>query len=296
MKSKKKRLRIRSTGDKIFDVVNGIILVLVVLVTVYPFWNVVVGSLSSMAHIIRGGFLLWPDGLHFDAYEQVFRNSLIPTAYRNTFIVTIGGTLVSMVLTIIGAYVLSLRNLPGRKWITLFFVFTMWFSGGLVPTYLVVVNLHMIDTLWSLFLPTAISTYNMVLLRNFFQSVPDSLFEAASIDGETVPGYLVHILLPLSGAGIATIAMFYAVGYWNDYFKSMIYIRNNKLWPMQTVLRQVLQTSQFNTLMYDDSSQSLAAETLKDAMIVVTVLPILLVYPFIQKYFVKGIMVGSLKG
>ena len=140
------------------------------------------------------------------------------------------------------------------------------------------------------------STYNLVLMRNFFQSVPDSLYEAASIEGETLVGYLLHILLPLSGAAIATIALFYAVGYWNDYFKSLIYIRDNTLWPMQTVLRQALQTAQFNTMMYDDSAQTLASETLKDAMIVVTVVPILCVYPFVQKYFVKGVMVGSLKG
>ena len=172
----------------------------------------------------------------------------------------------------------------------------MLFSGGLVPTYLVVSELELLDTLWALILPSAVSTYNLVLMRNFFQSVPDSLYEAASIEGETLVGYLLHILLPLSGAAIATIALFYAVGYWNDYFKSLIYIRDNNLWPMQTVLRQALQTAQFNTMMYDDSAQTLASETLKDAMIVVTVVPILCVYPFVQKYFVKGVMVGSLKG
>ena len=152
-----------------------------------------------------------------------------------------------MVLTILGAYVLTIKKLPGRTAITFFFVFTMLFSGGLVPTYLVVSELELLDTLWALILPSAVSTYNLVLMRNFFQSVPDSLYEAASIEGETLVGYLLHILLPLSGAAIATIALFYAVGYWNDYFKSLIYIRDNNLWPMQTVLRQALQTAQFNT-------------------------------------------------
>lgn len=289
--------KMRKSGwDRAFNAVNALTMVLVLVVTLYPFWYVLVGSVSSIGHLVKNGFVLWPDGLHWDAYEQVFRNNLIPTAYRNTIIVTLGGTALSMVLSIMGAYALSLKKLPGRKGITMFFVFTMLFSGGLVPTYLVVSELGLIDSLWALILPGCVSTYNMVLLRNFFQSIPEDLYEAASIDGETMLGYMVKILLPLSGAAIATVTLFYAVGYWNDYFKSLIYIRDNQLWPMQTVLRQVLQTSQFNTMMYDDAAQTLAAETLKDAMIVISVLPILCVYPFVQRYFVKGVMVGSLKG
>ena len=169
---------------------------------------------------------------------------------------------------------------------TFFFVFTMMFGGGLVPTFLVVSSLGMIDTLWALIIPGAISTYNMILLRNFFQSVPESLYEAASIDGESLPGYVFHILLPLSGAALATITLFYAVGYWNDYFSSIIYIRNNRLWPMQTVLRQVLQTAQMNSMMLRRREEGrFAPETMKDAMIVVTMIPILFVYPFVQKLF-----------
>ncbi len=290
MKIKKKPV------DYAFEGVNVLLMLLVLVCTLYPFWYVLVGSVSSVGHLIKNGFVLWPDGLNLDAYQQVFRNNLIPTAYRNTIFITLVGTAISMVLTILGAYVLTIKKLPGRTAITFFFVFTMLFSGGLVPTYLVVSELELLDTLWALILPGAVSTYNLVLMRNFFQSVPDSLYEAASIEGETLVGYLLHILLPLSGAAIATIALFYAVGYWNDYFKSLIYIRDNNLWPMQTVLRQALQTAQFNTMMYDDSQQTLASETLKDAMIVVTVVPILCVYPFVQKYFVKGVMVGSLKG
>lgn len=279
-----------------FQVVNTILMSVIVIVMLYPFWYVLVGSFSSVGHLIENGFVLWPDGFHFDSYRQVFRNSLIPTAYRNTIIITLRGTAISMVLTILGAYVLSIRNLPGKKALTIFFVLTMLFNGGLVPTYLVVSKLKLIDSLWSLILPSAISTYNMVLMRNFFQSVPDELYEAACIDGESMMGYLIHVLLPLSKASIATITMFYAVAYWNDYFKSLIYIRDSALWPMQTVLRQALQTAQFNTMMYEDAAQSLSTETLKDAMIIVSVLPILCVYPFVQKYFVKGVMVGSLKG
>lgn len=291
-----KGLKTTSRGDLAFHIVNMVIMAFVVVVTLYPFWYVFVGSFSSVGHLVKNGFVLWPDGLHFDAYKQVFRNSLIPTAYRNTIIVTLAGTAISMVLTILGAYVLSIKNLPGRKGLTIFFILTMLFNGGLVPTYLVVSGLKLIDSLWALMLPSAVSTYNMVLMRNFFQSVPDELYEVACIDGESMTGYLIHILLPLSKASIATITMFYAVAYWNDYFKSLIYIRDSTLWPMQTVLRQALQTAQFNTMMFEDAAQSLSTETLKDAMIVVSVLPILCIYPFVQKYFVKGVMVGSLKG
>lgn len=280
----------------LFDYINIVIMLLIALVTLYPFWYVFVASFSSMVHLIKNGFVLWPDGFHFDAYRQVFRNNLIPTAYRNTIIVTIGGTTISMILSIFGAYALSFRKLPGRGGLTFFFVFTMLFGGGLIPTYLVVSSLGLIDTLWALILPGAISTYNMVLLRNFFQSIPEEIYEAATIDGENIWGYLWHILLPLSGASIATISMFYAVGYWNAYFNAVIYIRTQELWPMQYLLRQVLQTSMYESIMYDNWVNTLPTEVLKDAMIVITVLPILIVYPFIQKYFVKGVMVGSLKG
>lgn len=286
----------KKASDHVFNVMIYVIMTMILIVTLYPFWYVVVGSVSSMGHLIKNGFVLWPDGIHLDAYEQVFRNDLVPTAYRNTLIVTIGGTALSMLLTIIGGFVLSIKKLPGRSALTLFFVFTMMFSGGLVPTYLVVSKLGMIDSLLALIVPGAVSTYNMILMRNFFQSVPESLYEAASIDGENLPGYVFHILLPLSGAAIATITLFYAVGYWDEYFGSIIYIRNNRLWPMATVLHKVLQTAQLDTLMYDDAKKGVAAETMKDAMIVVTMVPILCVYPFVQKHFVKGVMVGSIKG
>ena len=286
----------RNLGEKTFDIVNAVLLFIVLLCTLYPFWYVLVSSVSSIGHLIKNGFILWPDGLHWEAYEQLFRNTLIPTAYRNTIIVTLAGTAISMCLSIMGAFVLSIKKLPGHGFFTVLVVFTMLFGGGLIPTYLLVNNLGLVDSLWALMIPGAISAYNVILMRNFFQSVPTSLYEAASIDGISLFGYLIRILLPLSGATIATITLFYAVGYWNDYFSSLIYIRKQNLWPMQTVLRQILMTSQFNTMVYDDASQPLAPETVKNAMIVISVLPIICVYPFLQKYFVKGIMVGSLKG
>lgn len=295
MKAKKNRI-VKKPGERIFDAANVAFMCIIVFLMLYPFWYVICTSFSSIAHVIKNGFIFYPDGIHLDAYEQIFRNNLVPTAYRNTLIITAGGTVLSMALTILGASVLSIKSLPGRTGITMYFVFTMLFGGGLVPTFLVVNQLDLIDTLWALVLPSAISAYNMVLMRNFFQSVPNELYESAQLDGIRLSGYIFKILVPLSAPAIATISMFYAVSYWNAYFNSVIYIRSSDLWPMQMVLRQVLMTNAFTTMMYDDSSQTLASETLKNAMIVITVIPIVCVYPFIQKYFVKGIMTGSLKG
>ncbi len=283
-------------GDRAFNAFLTVIMTLVVIVMLYPFWYVLVSSLSTLFHVQNTTFILLPDGLHFEAYEQVLRNELVPNAYLNTITITIGGTLISMALTILGSFVLSRRDLPGRNIMMLFVVITMLFNGGLVPLYLLVNNLSMLNTLWSLILPTCINTYNMVILRNFFQATPTALFEAATLDGANVRTYLVRVLLPLSGSALATITLFYAVGYWNAYYYSLIFITKRDLWPMQAVLRQVLMSNDFQSMMYDDGVQNLPSEMLKDAMIVVTALPIICVYPFIQRYFVKGVMVGSLKG
>ncbi len=283
-------------GDRIFDIFNIVLMALVFIATLYPFWYIAVASVSSIDHIIGNTFLLWPNGFHWDAYKQVFRNDLIPVAYCNTIFVTVVGTALSMTLSIIGAYVLSVRDLPGRTGLTFFVVFCMLFGGGMVPYYLVVSATGLINSIWSLIIPGCISSYNVILLRNFFQNVPQGLYEAAVIDGIRPTGYLFRILLPLSTAVIATVTLFYAVSYWNDYFTSILFIRDRTLWPVQRVLREALLTAEFNNMMYEDARQTQPPETIKNAMIVVAVLPILCVYPFIQKYFVKGVMIGSMKG
>ncbi len=285
-----------SVSDRIFTIINTVFMLIVLVITLYPFWYIAVASVSSIDHIIGNTFLLWPNGLRWDAYQQVFRNDMIPTAYVNTLFVTVAGTALSMLLSILGAYVLSIRNLPGRTALTFFVVFTMLFGGGMIPYYLIVNYTGLIDTIWSLFVPCCVSAYNVILLRNFFQNVPEGLYEAAMIDGVRPTGYLFRILLPLSTAALATVTLFYAVGYWNDYFTSILFIRNRDLWPMQRILREALLTAQFNTMMYDDARHTQPPETIKNAMIVIAVVPILCVYPFVQKYFVKGIMVGSMKG
>ena len=283
------------TGEAVFRVINGCIMLLVVIATLYPFWYIVVCSFSSITHIISDPIIFWPDGLHLEAYKQIFRNNLIPNAYGVTIFVTLCGTAISMILTILGAFVLSRRNLPGRTGMTFFVVFTMLFNGGLVPTYLTVNSLKLTNTIWALIIPSAISTYNLVIMRNFFKGVPESLYEAAAIDGISHTGYLIRILLPLSVPSIATITLFYAVSYWNSYFNSIIYIHDSHLWPMQTVLRQILMAGQYEML-FDDGGRSIPSEMMKDAMIVITAMPSICVYPFLQKYFVKGIVLGSVKG
>ncbi|MBQ9196665.1 MAG: carbohydrate ABC transporter permease [Clostridia bacterium] len=288
--------RALSRSEKTFRVLNALLMTVIMAIMVYPFWYVIVCSFSSLSHIQNSTFILWPDGLHLEAYKQVFRNELVPRAYMNTIFITVVGTALSIFLTILGAFCLSRRGLPGHTAMTVFVVFTMLFNGGLIPTYLLVRRLGMLNTLWSVIVPTAINTYNMVIMRNFFSAVPPELEEAATIDGASQRQYLLRILLPLSGASIATITLFYAVDYWNAYFYSLIYITKRQLLPMQAILRQVLMTTEIETLMYDAAVQTLPSEMLKDAMIVVTALPIICLYPFIQRYFVKGVMVGSLKG
>lgn len=288
--------QVRSRADNIFNVFNTIFMIFILICTLYPFWYVIVCSFSSISHVTNSVVLLWPDGIHLDAYQQVFRNNLVPVAYGNTLFITLIGTAISMFLTSLSAFVLSRSELPGNKVMTLFAVFTMLFNAGLVPFYLQVRDLGLLNSRWSLILPFALSTYNTVILRNFFKSVPNALYEASAIDGSSYIGYFFRILLPLSLPSIATITLFYAVSYWNAYFYSILFLTDRALYPIQAILRQILMSSEFNTLLYDDGSQNLASEMLKCAMIVITALPIICVYPFLQRYFVKGIMVGSLKG
>ena len=282
--------------ERLFEISNGLIMLLVLVCTLYPFWYIIVCSLSSIKHVMGSNFILWPDGLHLEAYQQVFRNNLVPVAYRNTFFVVLTGTALSMVLTVLGAFVLSRKNLPGRKAMTLFVIITMLFNGGLIPFYLTVRELKLLNTIWALILPTALSTYNMIIMRNGFSQVPESLFESASIDGARMTGYLVRILIPITMPTLATITLFYAVTYWNAYFHAIVFIQDKALWPIQAILREVIMASMLNNMLFDESVFNIPTETMKNAMIVVAVLPIVCVYPFVQRFFVKGIIVGSLKG
>lgn len=288
--------QVRTKADIIFNAFNTVFMILILICTLYPFWYVVACSFSSISHVTNSVILLWPDGIHMEAYQQVFRNDLVPVAYGNTIFITVVGTIVSMILSSVSAFVLSRSELPGQKAFTLFVVFTMLFNAGLVPFYLQVRDLGLLNSRMSLIWPFAISTYNTIILRNFFKSVPNTLYEAASIDGSSYFRYFLQILLPLSMPSLATITLFYAVSYWNGYFHSLIFITDRTLHPIQAILRQILMSSEFNNLLYDDGTQNLPSEMLKCAMIVVTALPIICIYPFMQRFFVKGVMVGAVKG
>ena len=231
------------------------------------------------------------------AYTFLFsKGSIIGTAYKNTIIATVVGTILCVISVGLYAYPISRKDFRWRNVFTFISFFTMLFNAGLVPFYLLVRDVGLLDTRWSLILPFAVSTYNTIIMRNFFQGVPNALYEAASIDGCSYFKYFLRILLPISLPSIATICLFYAVSYWNAFFSSILFITDRTKYPIQAILRQILMSSEFNTLLYDDAAQSMPSEMLKCAMIVITALPIICVYPFLQRYFVKGVMVGSLKG
>ncbi len=290
-----------ASGDRLFDAINYIILSIVLLLVLYPLVYVVSASFSSTNAVLSGRVWLWPVEFSLDGYKAVFKNKMVLTGFLNTFIYTAIGTLVNVILSIMAAYPLSRKDFKGRNFFMLMLVFTMMFNGGLIPSYLVVKNLGMIDTIWSMVIPVALSVWNVIIMRTYFQvTLPSELLEAAQMDGCTDIKFLIRIVLPLSGPIIAVIALFYAVGHWNQYFNALIYLKSAKLYPLQLVLRDILIQNEVNIDMLGDAKTAAARqglrELLKYSLIVVSSLPLLAVYPFIQKYFVKGVMLGSIKG
>ncbi len=293
----KRRIR-RSFGDKAFDVVNAVILLLIVVATIYPFLYVLYASFSDPARFAsHTGVLLHPLGFETRAYKAVFENQNILTGYKNTFFYVVAGTTVSMIITTLSAYVLSRKGYKLKGVLNFMAVFTMFFSGGLIPFYLQVNNLGLADTRWALIFPSAMTTYNMIVMRTAFSSIPESLEESARIDGAQDFTILFRIVMPLSLPTVAIIILFYGVSKWNAWFYAMVFLRDRQLYPLQLILREILvlsSTSDMVTDMY--ANKDLFSETIKYATIIVATVPILCVYPFIQKYFVKGIMIGAVKG
>lgn len=284
-----------SLPRRIFLVVNIVILLLVSAVMLYPVIYVISCSFSSEQALLQGRVFLWPVRPHLKAFEKVFVYPNLLVSYRNTIVYTLAGTALNLFLTTCGAWALCQKKMPGRRFLTLMCTFTMFFSGGMIPTFLVIKDLGMLDSIWAILCPGAVSTYNMILMRTFFQSIPDSLTEAAELDGCSDFGILFKIVLPLSMASLMTIGMFYAVAHWNGYFNAMLYLSTPEKFPLQIILRQVVLESQIveNSSSAADSNM---AEGIKYATIVVAMVPMLCVYPFVQRYFVKGVMVGSVKG
>jgi putative aldouronate transport system permease protein len=285
-----------TTAMRVFRAVNVVVLGGFALICVLPFLNVLGSSFATPGELATRSFVVIPETFTLDAYRYILSTSTIFRALGVSVFVTAMGTFVSLLLTSFMAYALSKPYLRGRRVINFLVIFTMLFSGGMIPTFIVVQNLGLIDSLWALILPVAINAFNFVIMRSFFQAIPDSLEEAARIDGCSDLGVFLRIVLPLSLASIATIGLFYAVGYWNTYQNAILYINDSEKWPIQVLLRQiVIVASGMNA---DASVVDVVppAQSVKMAVIVVATLPMLLVYPFIQRYFVKGALIGSVKG
>lgn len=295
---KKRRLIKKSLGSKITNILIYTIIFIASFICVVPFLFTISASISSPSDILTRKFFIIPHSFDLTTYKYLFSSNTLIRSMGVSALLTIVGTIISMSLSILTAYPLSKAHLKGRGIIQAMIVFTMLFSGGMIPTYLLVSSLHLTNTLWSLWLPNAISAYNMILLRNFFSQLPSELEEAAKIDGCGYLKTLIRIVIPLSLPAIATFSLFYAVGYWNSFFDAMLYLDNDKLWPIQVWLRQIVIMSSGG--FSDNASLSdisvMPTQNVSYAVIVFATLPILVVYPFIQKFFTKGLMVGSVKG
>ena len=302
MRKQKNANRIRlSTSDRILDTVVMTMLIIFLLIILYPLIFIVSSSFSSGQAVSSGKVLLWPVDFSIEGYRLVFDYDIVWTGYKNTIFYTVVGTTLNVIVTILAAYPLSRRNMQGRDIYATIFMIPMFIGGGLIPTYLLMSNLKLTNTPFVILLSGLFSIYNMVIMRTFFQnSVPADLHEAAKIDGITDIGYLLKILLPLSKPVLAVIALYYAVGHWNNYFTGLIYLRDRDLMPLQLVLRDILTATQIDSSMVGNAEEIAAmigaSDVMKYSLIIVSTVPILVLYPFIQKFFEKGVMLGSVKG
>ncbi|HZG58130.1 carbohydrate ABC transporter permease [Paenibacillus sp.] len=292
-------LRKYSLPDIIFNSTMYLSVTVVTFLCMFPFLNTVANAFSSNTAIQSGLVVLWPVEFQFDAMNTVLTDETVIRSLFVTVFITIVGTALNLLFTIITAYPLSRRDLKGRAYFMNYMIITMLFSGGMIPSFLLVKELGLLDKLWALIIPSLISAFNVIIMKTFMQGLPDELREAAIVDGCGNIKYLVRVVLPLSGASLATIGLFYAVGHWNSYFSAVLYIENPDLHTLQVKLRNILLLSQMNTsieLLQIENQLDVIKESLKSAVVVFATAPILIVYPFLQKYFVKGAMLGSVKG
>lgn len=289
----------RSLGERIFELFNILLMMLLCMIMLYPILYVLFASFSDAAELIKhSGLLLKPVGFTTQAYKFVAKNPMVLRGYANTLIVLVCGVSLNLVLTSLGAYFLSRKNVKLKRPITLMIIFTMYFSGGMIPLYFTVKDLGLLDSYLAMILPVALSTYNMIIMRTSFESIPTSIEEAARIDGAGHMTILCKIILPLSKAVIAVIIMYYAVSHWNSWFNAMLFINDRKKFPLQLVLREILIQNDTSNMMQmvGIGEQSMISETIKYAVIIVSTVPILCIYPFVQKHFVQGVMIGAVKG
>lgn len=293
-------MRDKSRGYRIFTVLNYLLLTVIAAVCLYPFYYVVVASVSDPDALVRhAGLLTHPlKEITLDGYRMILSNHRVFSGYRNTLIVLAVGLVFNMTLTVLGAYVLSLKQLMLRKPLTIIVIFTMYFSGGLIPAYLNVQSLGMMDSLWALILPGAVNTSNLIIMRSAFYTVPDSLSEAAEMDGANHLQILVRVMLPLVRPTLAVLVLYYGVSHWNAWFNASIYLRSDSKYPLQLVLRNILINSDSQDMMADIPAAYSPQVMLliKYALIVVSSVPILCIYPFLQRFFQKGVMIGAVKG
>lgn len=304
LKKSNASINLLTVSDRIFLIFNNLFLSFVFLVVTYPLIYILSCSFSSTSAILEGKVWLFPVDVTLIAYEAIFESKYIMTGYLNTIIYTSIGTVINVIMTILAAYPLSRKDFKARNVILFFFTFTMFFSGGLIPSYILINKLGLQNTLWVMVLPGALSVWNTIITRTFFQStIPDELLDAANIDGCSDFQYVTRIVLPLSGAIIAVNVLFYSVGHWNAFFNAFLYLNNKRLYPLQLVLRDILIMNEVNQNIQVSSEVLVELEKrealtmlLKYAVIIVASLPMMIIYPFVQKYFIKGVMIGSIKG
>jgi multiple sugar transport system permease protein/putative aldouronate transport system permease protein len=290
-----------SAEDKVLYSVSSFCLCILVIIVAYPLIYVISSSFSSGRAVSAGRVVLWPVEPSLEGYRTAFSYRAVMLGYRNTIIYTVAGTIINVAMTLMAAYPLSRRTFHARKFYMTLFIITMFFSGGLIPLYILIVQLKLINTIWALVLPGAISTYNMIITRTFFlNTIPTDMIEAAQIDGCNDFRFFFVILLPLSKAIIAVITLFYGVGHWNSWFSAMLYLRNPAMRPLQLVLRDILIAVSINTSDIQDPEVlerlTYLADLMRYSLIVIATVPIVAIYPFIQRFFIKGVMIGSLKG
>ena len=293
----------QTRGDKVFGVINAIFIVFITIITLYPLIYVCSASISSPASVTSGRMWLWPTDITFEGYKRILKNSEIWMGYVNTIFYTVVNVAISLAVTLPAAYALTVKSLPGRKFIVFVFSVTMFFSGGMIPLYVVCRNLGLVNTLWAVILPSATSMWYIILTRTFFQStIPHELEEASEIDGCSVFATFLRIVIPLSAPIIAVMALYFGVGRWNSYFGEMIFLRDRSKFPLQLFLREILIVATFNQENASNADAITMAEQIRIASIIkyatmiVATLPVIAAYPFIQRYFVKGVMIGSIKG
>lgn len=296
MKRQRKSRKPQSTGSKIFSAVNYILLALIGFIMFYPMFYVFIVSISSAEYINQGLVTFFPRGINFDAYKRVFDTASIWIGYKNTIIYTVLGTLINVTMTAMCAYPLSRKEFYGKGPLTVIITLTMFISGGMIPLYLVINNLHIMNTMWAIILPTAISTYNMIVMRTSFSAIPDSLIESAHLDGANDIQILARIILPLSKPILATMVLFYAVAHWNSYFPAMLYLNDQSKYPVQVIMRDIVIEGDMAQAGDMSGMMNVIATNYKYAVIIISVIPILVVYPLLQKYFTKGVMIGAVKG